>query len=163
MIRLSRVATLPRTLLITSVLFALASLQFVAAQTRRNAGGTDDAPLFHEYRGIEIGTPADDVRKKLGSPADKSAEQDFFVFNEKETAQILYDKTGKVITISVDFMTGANGVLTPKQVFGGDIEVKPDGSMYKMVRYPKAGCWLSYNRTAGTSPLVTITLQRIEH
>ena len=162
MIRLSRgVATLPKTLLLMSILFALASLPLVNAQTRRSAGNTDDEPLFHEYRGIQIGSLADDVRKKLGSPADKSAEQDFFVFNEKETAQILYDKSGKVITISVDFMTGADGVLTPKQLFGGEIQAKPDGSMYKMVRYPKAGCWLSYNRTAGN--LVTVTLQKIEH
>jgi len=162
MIRLSRgVATLPKTLLLMSILFALAFLPLVNAQTRRSAGNTDDEPLFHEYRGIQIGSLADDVRKKLGSPADKSAEQDFFVFNEKETAQILYDKSGKVITISVDFMTGADGVLTPKQLFGGEIQAKPDGSMYKMVRYPKAGCWLSYNRTAGN--LVTVTLQKIEH
>ena len=164
MIRLSRVAPLSQTLLLTSILFAVASSQIVAGQTRRSAGAAaDEEPLFHEYRGIQIGTAADDVRKKLGSPANKSEEQDFFVFNEKETAQILYDKSGKVITISVDFMTGANGVLTPKQLFGGDIEAKADGSIYKMVRYPKAGCWLSYNRTAGNSPLVTVTLQKIEH
>ena len=163
MIRLSRVATLPKTLLITSILCAFASSQIVAGQTRRSGGGTEEGPLFHEYRGVQIGSAADDVRKKLGSPANKSEEQDFFVFNEKETAQILYDKGGKVITISVDFMTGADGVLTPKQLFGGDIEAKPDGSMYKMVRYPKAGCWLSYNRTAGNSPLVTVTIQKIEH
>ena len=162
MIRLSRVATLPRTLLITSTLLAFAFLQIVAGQTRRSGGGAEEQPLFHEYRGIQIGAAADDVRKKLGSPANKSEEQDYFVFNEKETAQILYDKSGKVVTISVDFMTGADGVLSPKQLFGGDIEVKPDGSMYRMVRYPKAGCWLSYNRTAGNSPLVTITLQKIE-
>jgi hypothetical protein len=84
------------------------------------------------------------------------------VFDEKETAQILYDKTGKVITISVDFMVGANDVLTPTQLFGGEIEAKADGSKYKMVRYPKAGCWLSYNRTAGNQPLITVTLQKID-
>jgi len=50
-------------------------------------------------------------------------------------------------------MVGADGVITPKQIFSGEIEVKPDGSMYKMVRYPKAGCWLSYNRTAALSHL----------
>jgi len=117
---------------------------------------------FSRIPGIQIGSLADEVRKKLGSPADKSEEQDFFVFNEKETAQILYDKSGKVVTISVDFMVGADGVITPKQIFSGEIEVKPDGSMYKMVRYPKAGCWLSYNRTAGAQPLVTVTLPKID-
>lgn len=162
MIRLSPVmATLPKTRLTFSILLATSLCLMVQGQTRKPA--LDDEPLFREYRGVQIGSPADEVRKKLGSPADKSAEQDFYVLNEKETAQILYDKSGKVVTISVDFMMGADGVLTPKQIFGGEIEAKPDGSMYKMVRYPKAGCWLSYNRTAGAQPLVTVTLQRIDH
>jgi len=29
------------------------------------------------------------------------------------------------------------------------------------VRYPKAGYWVSYNRTAGNSPMITITMQAI--
>jgi hypothetical protein len=105
---------------------------------------------------------ADEVRKKLGEPKDKSDEQDFFVFNETETAQIVYDKTHKVITISADFLNPGNSVPTAKQVFGMDVEAKTDGSMYKMVRYPKAGYWLSYNRTSGTSPLTTVTIQKIQ-
>ena len=161
MIRLSPTYVNPLRLLL--LLMVSVSLPVLSpANAQRRAPADDDGPLFHEYRGIQIGSLADDVRKKLGNPADKSTEQDFFVFNEKETAQILYDKAGKVVTISVDFLTGADGVLTPKQLFGGEIEAKPDGSKYKMVRYPKAGCWLSYNRTAGATPLVTVTLQKIE-
>jgi hypothetical protein len=105
---------------------------------------------------------ADDVRKKLGDPKDKSNEQDFFVFGESESIQIVYDKAGKVVTISADFLTAGEGIPTAKQVFGADLEAKPDGSMYKMVRYPKAGYWLSFNRTGGTSPLTTVTLQKIQ-
>ncbi len=126
------------------------------------AGADEAAPAFQEYRGVQLGMTADEVRKKLGSPKDKSDEQDFFVFNETETAQILYDKLHKVITISADFMSSGNGVPTAKQVLGADLEAKPDGSIYKMVRYPKAGCWLSYNRTAGNPPLTTVTIQKIE-
>jgi hypothetical protein len=159
MIRLSP-KTLQKALLVPSAVLLVGLASVVSAQAQKRAGADNESPLFHEYRGIQIGSMADEVRKKLGSPTDKSVEQDFFVFDEKETAQILYDKSGRVITISVDFLVGANGVLTPKQLFGGDIEVKPDGSMYKMVRYPKAGCWLSYNRTAGN--LVTVTLQKID-
>ena len=52
----------------------------------------------------------------------------------------LYDKaTRKVTAISIDFMNGASEVITPQQVFGADVEAKPDGSKYKLVRYPKAG------------------------
>ncbi len=139
---------------------ALASLLTVPiAQSQRKT--EDDSSVFHDYRGIQLGMLADEVRKKLGDPKDKSNEQDFYLFGETETAQIVYDKTGKVVTISADFFTAATGVPTSKQVFGAELEVKADGSVYKMVRFPKAGYWLSYNRTGGNSPLTTVTLQKI--
>lgn len=145
-----------------AVVFILSIAGSASAQTARNRSGAEEEPIFHDYRGVQIGWLAEDVRKKLGTPADKGDEQDFYMFGEKETAQILYDKaTRKVTAISVDFVNGATGVLTPQQVFGTDIEAKPDGSKYKMVRYPKAGYWLSYNRTAGESPIVTVTLQKM--
>lgn len=133
------------------------------AQTApKSSGAGDDKPVFLDYRGIQIGWVADEVRKKLGNPADKGDEQDFYVFNEKETCQVLYDKaTKKVTAISVDFMNGATSVITPEQVFGADIETKPDGSKYKIVRYPKAGYWVSYSRTAGDTPIITITMQKM--
>ena len=121
----------------------------------------EEAPLFLEYRGVQLGMSADDVRKKLGAPKEKGADQDFYIFSETETAQFLYDKTQKVITISADFMSVSADVPTAKGVFGADVEAKADGSVYKMVRYPKAGYWLSYNRTSGTSPLTTVTLQKL--
>jgi hypothetical protein len=145
------------------VVFILTVSTVTVAQTNRTRNATaDDQPLLQEYRGVQIGWLADDVRKKLGAPADKGDEQDFYVFGEKETAQILYDKgTRKVVAISVDFVNGATTVLTPQQVFGADIEAKPDGSKYKLVRYPKAGYWLSYSRTAGDAPIITVTIQKL--
>jgi hypothetical protein len=101
-----------------------------------------------------------EVRKILGSPAYMGDVQDFYIFGEKETAQVLYDK-GQVTAISVDFMNGAKEVITPQQVFGADIDAKPDGSKYKLVRYPKAGYWVSYSRTAGETPIVTVTIQKL--
>ena len=135
----------------------------LAQTTRKNAGPAPaDEPVFLDYKGVKIGWIADEVRKKLGNPADKGDEQDFYVFNEKETCQVMYDKaTRQVTAISVDFMNGAREVITPEQVFGADVEAKPDGSKYKMVRYPKAGYWVSYSRTAGETPIVTVTIQRI--
>lgn len=136
------------------------------AQTPRKlaaaAAADEEAAAFKEYRGVQLGMLADEVRKKLGAPKDKGDEQDFFVFNETETAQIVYDQAHKVITISFDFMTAGNDVPTAKKVFGTDVEAKADGSIYKMVRFPKAGYWLSYNRTSGASPLTTVTLQKIQ-
>jgi hypothetical protein len=141
-------------------LFVCLSVPLIAAvQVQQRKG--EEEPLINEYRGVKIGWLAEDVRKKLGTPANKSDEQDYFMFGEKETVQILYDKAQKVVTISVDFSNGATEILTPQQVFGADIEAKSDGSKYKMVRYPKAGIWLSYNRTAGNSPMVTVTFQKM--
>jgi hypothetical protein len=154
-----------RFLLVLIVLSGLSTSLVLAQVARNNKPGRDageEEPAFREYRGVQIGWLADDVRKKLGSPADKGDEQDFYVFSEKETAQILYDKSShKVTAISVDFMSGATGVITPQQVFGADIETKPDGSKYKLVRYPKVGYWISYSRTAGATPIVTVTIQKL--
>lgn len=157
---------IPPFLLATACLLLVCGSAFSqTAQVRKGAPAgpattpEDGSPAFHEYRGVQLGMISDEVRKKLGDPKDKGEEQDFWVF-EEETAQIVYDKTHKVITISADF-TNTNKAITAKQIFGADLEAKADGSMYKMVRYPKAGYWLSYNRTSGTTPLITVTLQKM--
>src|SRR6185295_3300451 len=151
---------------VTCLLLVCSSAGSANAQVRKGVSATaanpeEASPSFNEYRGIQLGMISDDVRKKLGNPKDKGEEQDFWVFNEEEMAQVVYDKTHKVITISADF-TNANKAITAKQVFGADVEAKADGSVYKMVRYTKAGYWLSYNRTGGSTPLTTITLQKIQ-
>jgi outer membrane protein assembly factor BamE (lipoprotein component of BamABCDE complex) len=153
---------LAQTTLFVVVIISLAAPAYGQTTKKSAQAETDAEPTFKEYRGAQIGMTADEVRKKLGNPSDKGEEQDFYVFNEKETAQILYEKaTKKTIAISVDFMSGASGVITPQQVFGADVEAKPDGSKYRLVRYPKVGYWISYSRTAGDNPIITITLQKI--
>src|SRR5262245_26465718 len=155
---LESAAVRPAVLLVAAV----ACVGLASGQAPRKSGASEEPPLFHEYRGVAIGWATEDVRKKLGAPATKSDEQDYYEFGEKERAQILYDQaTHKVTAISVDFMNGASTVLTPQQVFGAEIDAKPDGSKYKLVRYPKAGYWVSYSRTAGDSPIISVTLQRI--
>jgi hypothetical protein len=149
------------TILIAAACFALASASGNAQRKPGAQGGAEDPPAYHEYRGVQLGMTAADVRKKLGAPKDKSAEQDFYIFNETETAQVVYDKTEKVIAISADFMSPNTAAPSAKDVFGADIEAKPDGSMNKLVRFPKAGYWLSYNRTAGADFVVTIQLQKL--
>jgi hypothetical protein len=153
--------------LLNRVLLVVIGLLFVgisssAQTTRTRPGPTDEEPVLLDYRGIQIGWVADEVRKKLGAPANKGDEQDFYVFGDKETCQVLYDKaTRKVTAISVDFMSGATETITPQQVFGSEIDTKPDGSKYRLVRYPKAGYWVSYSRTAGDSPIITVTMQKL--
>ncbi|HXD32053.1 MAG TPA: hypothetical protein VN643_13105 [Pyrinomonadaceae bacterium] len=146
-----------RTFCVVSGLILLCSIG-VTAQKK----GDDEAPVFREYRGVQIGMTSDEARKKLGSPKDKGDDQDLYTFNDLEMAVVGYDKTHKVSVLSIDFMTGATGIPAAKTVIGSDIEAKTDGSMYKMIRYAKAGFWVSYSRTAGDSPMVSITIQKIE-
>ena len=149
-------------LVVAAAGFIVSNAQAPRKVAASHGGGEDPSALFLEYRGVQLGMTADEVRKKLGAPKEKGEDQDFYIFSDSETAQFLYDKTHKVTTISADFMTVGNKTPTAKDVFGADVEAKADGSVYKMVRYTKAGYWISFNRTSGTSPMTTVTLQRIQ-
>jgi hypothetical protein len=141
-----------------------ASLGCEIVASAQTSGGDKkaDKPLYVDYKGIRIGMETTEVRKKFGEPADKGDTQDFFVFSEKESAQIFYDKGHKVMAVSVIYVGDNSGAPLPKVVLGTDIEAKADGAMHKLVRYPDAGYWVSYNRTGGTDPLVTVTMQKIQ-
>ncbi|HEY0323945.1 MAG TPA: hypothetical protein VGC66_23560 [Pyrinomonadaceae bacterium] len=131
---------------------------------RANAGGTrkDEEPCFSEYKGIQIGMTIDEARKKLGAPKEKADELDIYSYNDKETAQVYYDKTTQKITaISVDYL-GATDAPECKKVTGTEADSRADGSKFKLIRYPKQGYWVSYNRTAGASPIITVTMQKIQ-
>jgi len=123
----------------------------------------DDRPLFAGFRGVRIGMAADEARKKLGNPSDKGDELDLYLFNENQAVQVYYDKAKMVSAISIDFMSGAADIPMPKDVVGGEPDSRPDGSLYKMVRYPKAGYWIAYSKGTGNAPTITITMQKIEH
>jgi hypothetical protein len=159
----SRISRLTLVCAGTLVLLALTPVTSRAQRTRNTPDGDgENQPAFSEFKGVHIGTAADESRKKLGNPRDKSAEQDFYLFGDSQAVQVFYDKSGTVSAISIDFMNGANGIPSCKDVLGAEVERKPDGSVYKLVRYPKAGYWVSYSRTAGDSPTVTITMQKIQ-
>ncbi len=151
--------------LLFSVLLMLA-LAPVTLRAQRPKAATDpddeNRPAFSDFKGVSIGMHADDARKKLGNPRDKSAEQDFYMFGDNQAVEVFYDKAGAVTAISIDYMSGANGIPSCKDVLGAEAEKKSDGSVYKIVRYPKAGYWVSYSRTAGDSATVTITIQKIQ-
>jgi hypothetical protein len=138
----------------------LVALCFCAAATAR-AQDEPKEPLFHEFKGVCIGMSAQDARLKLGNPTEKSDAFDFYNLSDKQTVQVYYD-AGKVSAISVMFTSAGADVLSPKTVFGADLDAKADGSMYKMVRYQKAGYFVAYSRTAGTSPLISVTIQKIK-
>ena len=120
-----------------------------------------EEPPFHEYKGIHIGMTADEARKKLGNPTDKSDKQDSYVFNDNESCQVYYDDTKKVFAVSVTYLA-TDAAPAPKMVLGSDADAKQDGSLYKMIRFPKVGYWVSYTRTSGYSPMTLITMQKIQ-
>ena len=140
------------------LLLLLGAIAVGQAQTKKIAMGHAQIqqPLYREYRGVRLGMTAAEARAKLGEAAMKSDEQDFYIFSANETAQIVYVEQ-KVVTISTDYMGGV-GAPDYKSVVGEDLLQKPDGSLFKMVLYDSERFWVSYNKSASATPVVTITI-----
>lgn len=132
--------------------------QSTQAQT---ANAPADEPLYREFKGVRIGTSQTEARKKLGNLEDKSKEMDFFVFSDKERARVYYDAKGNATAVIVTYIGKSANAPAAKAVLGSDVDARPDGSLYKIVHYPKAGYWVAYSRTAGDEPLTIITMQKI--
>ena len=118
-------------------------------------------PTIIEYKSIKIGTTADEVRDKLGDAEIDDKDGFYYRFSDEEFVQIRLDKDNKVRLIAVTY----SGENAPKftDVFGAEtnVEENPDGSIYRLIRYPKAGYWVAYSRTAGERPTVTVTMQKL--
>lgn len=136
------------------------NLTTARAQTAANASKADK-PLYLDYKGVQIDMTQEEVRKKLGSPRDKDDSQDFYLFSEQETAQIFY-RAKKVFAVSVSYMGAKATAPGPKAVIGTELEPSADGRLYKIVRYPEAGYWVSYSRISGDEPMVTVTMQKLQ-
>ena len=118
-----------------------------------------NVPVFTDYRGVSIGMSAEEARAKLDG-LNKDKRQDTLLISERELAQIYYDDAGKVMAISIDYFDNSRAPASDA-VLGVGLQGKADGSMYQLKRYPEAGYWVSYNRTAGDKPVVTITMQKM--
>lgn len=117
-------------------------------------------PIYGEYRGVRLGMTTMDVRTKLGEPVMKSDEQDYFVISPSETVQVAY-QAQKVVTISTDY-TGGAGAPDYKSVVGDSLLQRPDGSVFSMVLHNSQGFWVTYNKSASTVPVVTITIGKMK-
>ena len=136
----------------------VANGQSVAPGAITTRGGVQaQQPLYREYRGVRLGMTAVEVRAKLGEPALKSDEQDFFVISANETAQIAY-AAQKVMTISTDYAGGIGAPDYSTAVGEGMLLTRPDGSVFKMAMYDSERFWVTYNKSAATVPTVTITI-----
>lgn len=120
-------------------------------------------PVWQAYKGVAIGMTAPEVVEKLGAPASETAEGYFYMYTEFETAQVLFDVNKKVRTISVIYTAEFPNPPKFADVFGKTAvdESKPDGSVFKMMRYEDAGYWVSYNRMAGEQAMVIVVIQKL--
>lgn len=144
-------------------LAGLSSSANAQARKARTNFGPDTAiqqPLYTEYKGIRLGMTATETRAKLGEPTLKADDGDFYIFSDKETLQLVYDVTHKVVTISIDYVDGI-GAPDYKAVVGGELEQRGNGGFYKMLRYESQGFWVSYNLSVGPVVVVTITIQKM--
>ena len=122
---------------------------------------TPGKPHFSDYRGVSIGMTADAVRQKLGAPKEPGNEQDMYAFSEFECAQFYYDAAHNVTAIMITYSGDLKAAPTALQVLGEDVPPRPDGGVSKMVRYPKEGFWISYNRGGEADAVVSVAIQKI--
>ena len=134
------------------------------AVAQKSGAAQDVAPKpgHWAYRNITIGMKADATRKTLGDPKDKSDEQDLYLFSDDELAQVFYDATRSITAISITYYKDlVPKAPSPRDVLGEDAPAGADGAIFKTVRFPKAGYSVSYSKTAGDSPSVSITFQKL--
>jgi len=119
-------------------------------------------PVLTDNKGIKIGTTAEEVRDKLGK-AKIDDKDGFFYESDDEMIQIRLDADKKVRLVSVTYLNGNENTPKYADIFGAEIpaQTKPDGSIYNLVRYPEAGYWVAYSKTAGEKPLVMVTMQKL--
>jgi hypothetical protein len=172
----SRTATFLQTGLILVLLFWLAAAAFgqttdtkqTATITTTETQKTETSkavmmPVLQNYKDIKIGATADDVRDKLGKAKIDDKDGFYYEIDDDEMAQIRLDKDKKVRFISITYTSDNKNAPKFEDVFGTSVKAEPnaDGMIYKLVRYPEAGYWVAYSRTASDKPTVTVTMQKM--
>lgn len=130
---------------------------------QEKVAGTNPAtePAFKDYRGVSIGMSANEVAEKLGEPAVKDNNEEVFLISDVEMVQVLYDKAGGVSALSITYSAEHTNPPAALAVLGEDVAADADGRIYKLIRYPESGYWVAYSRTAGTAPVVSVTINKM--
>ncbi|HEX8284150.1 MAG TPA: hypothetical protein VF588_12380 [Pyrinomonadaceae bacterium] len=132
------------------------------AQTGTTASDkAKEEPPYSAYKGVRIGMTADEARKLLGNPTEKDDKQEVFAVGDQESCQVYYDETKKVSALSVTYFS-SKSVPAAKTVLGEEPAANQDGSFSKLIRFPKAGFWVSYTRTSGDAPMTIIAIQKLK-
>lgn len=116
---------------------------------------------FNAYRSVSIGMTRDETRDKLGKTKDEFPEEDSFEISDNENVRVFYNGDKKVKAMVITFSGKLDGVPAADAVLGEKVEQNADGGMFKMVRFPDKGFWISYLKTTGDQPTVIITLQEM--
>ena len=119
------------------------------------------AVQFKSYRGVAIGMSAEQARQKLGTPKERSNSGDYYVISQGESVQLIFEKDLTIKSLTVNYTGDLKGAPSPKDVFGVDVKKEPDGSITKMVSFPKDGYWASFVRTGGKDAMIIVTLQKL--
>ncbi|MBK6749626.1 MAG: hypothetical protein KA956_05340 [Pyrinomonadaceae bacterium] len=139
-------------ILFVAIFVFLAAISAIA-QTERTP--------FSSYKGVSIGIPIENARAILGNPKEKADKQDFYLFSENESMQVFYEDGKTVTAIMMTFVGAIELAPTAKDVFGEEVAASEDGSFFKMMRYPKAGFWISYSHAATADKMINIAMQKI--
>lgn len=120
-------------------------------------------PVMQDYKGVKIGMTEDEVRDKLGRPESSDASGMVYELSRGERAQIGLDGDKKVRLIVVFYSPESESRPAYADIFGpgSTAPAKEDGSIYNMIQYPQAGYWVAYNKGAGESGLVIVTMQKL--
>jgi|GraSoiStandDraft_46_1057282.scaffolds.fasta_scaffold324029_2 hypothetical protein len=122
------------------------------------------APAVSDLRGISIGMAADEVRNKLGKPDTGDDAGMYYTFDNGESMQLALDPNKKVSMIAEMYSGKDAKAPELQEIFGSDNSVQPtaEGKVYKMIRYPDAGFWITYSRlNLQAGPLTTITIKKM--
>jgi hypothetical protein len=121
-------------------------------------------PVISELHGISIGMTADQVKDKLGKPDTSDAATMYYDLENGESLQLRLDADKNVMMVAVIYSGREAKAPTFAEVLGPDTPVitKENGSIYKQVRYPAKGVWVSYSKLAlDSGPMTTVTIQKI--
>lgn len=119
-------------------------------------------PAMTAFRNVSIGMSADEVKESWGKAKIEDKDGFLYELSDSETAQVRIGPDQKVMTIAITFADG-KGAPTLTEVFGegAAADNSQNGTVYKMVRYPDAGYWVSYFVGSGENAITTLTIQKL--
>ena len=124
----------------------------------------DLVPAIKGLREVTLGMTVEQVKDTLGKPDVEDKTGLFFTPTKTESVQIGLDPKGTVRTIAVIYSEGDKNAPDFEDIFGPKVE-KPEtkDTVYKMVRYPEAGYWVSFSLSnPGSKPTTRVTMRRLD-